>query len=60
MAALVFLIDNGIMDVEARGGSAGDRGVADEGDFYVEYGANPRAPYAWGDSAAAYLRDTRL
>ena len=60
LAALAFLIDNGIIDVEAPGGSAGDRGMADEGDFYVEYGANPSAPYAWGDSAAAYLRDTRL
>ena len=60
LAALVYLIDNGIMEVGAPGGPAGDRGIADEGDFYVEYGANPSSPYAWRDSAAAYLRETLL
>ena len=60
LAALVYLIDNGIMEVGAPGGPAGDRGIADEGDFYVERGDNPNPPYAWRDSAAAYLREVRL
>lgn len=60
LAALVFLIDSGIMVVETPGGSGGDRGLDDEGDFYVEYHPNPSSPYDRRGSAAAYLRDVRL
>ena len=48
LTAITYLIDNGIMRVSASG-------IADEGDFDVEYG--PSASYA---DAAEYLRDTRL
>ena len=56
LAALTYLIDNGIMEVAAPA----DRGVADGGDFYATYGPNPNSPYEEGDSAAAWLQDTRL
>ena len=52
LAALTYLIDNGIMEVAAPA----DRGVADRGDFYATYGPNPNSRY----EAAAWLRDTRL
>ena len=52
LAALTYLIDNGIMEVAAPA----DRGVSDRGDFYATYGPNPDSPY----EAAAWLRDTRL
>ena len=48
LTAITYLIDNGIMRVSASG-------IADEGDFYVEYGASDS--YA---DAAAYLQDTYL
>lgn len=52
LSALKYLIDNGIMQVEAPE----DRGIADRGDFYATYGPDPNSPY----EAAAWLRDTRL
>ena len=55
LAALKYLIDNGIMQVEAPE----DRGIADEGDFYVSYGPNPSSPYP-DDTAAEWLQDMRL
>lgn len=60
LAALVFLIDSGVMVVEAPGGSGGDRGLDDEGDFYAEYRPNPGSPYDRRDSADAYLQGVRL
>ena len=55
LAALKYLIDNGIMQVEAPE----DRGIADEGDFYASYGPNPSSPYP-EYTAGDWLRDTRL
>ena len=55
LSALKYLIDNGIMQVEAPE----DRGIADRGDFYVSYGPNPSSPYP-DYTAAEWLRDMRL
>ena len=52
--ALKYLIENGIMRVEAPA----DR-IADEGDFYVEYGPNPGSPSP-DYTAAEWLQETRL
>lgn len=59
LAALTYLIDNGIMQVAAPAPGA-DRGIADEGDFYAAYGPNPNSPYEGRETAAAWLEDTRL
>ena len=56
LGALKYLIENGIMEVA----EPEDRGIADRGDFYVEYEPNPSSPYVEGDTAAAWLKDTRL
>lgn len=53
LTAITYLIDNGIMRVSASG-------IADEGDFDVEYGPNPNSPRTWGYSAAEYLQDKNL
>ena len=52
LAALAYLIDNGIMVVAAPA----DAGIADKGDFYVTYGPDPDSAY----SASAWLEETRL
>ena len=56
LGALEYLIENGIMEVA----EPADRGIADMGDFYVEYGPNPSSPYVESDTAAAWLKETRL
>ena len=53
MAALSYLIDNGIMQVAAQA----DQGIADEGDFYASHGPDPNSQYG---AVAAWLQDTRL
>lgn len=55
LSALKYLIDNGIIQVEAPE----DRGIADRGDFYVEYKPNPNSPYP-DYTAEAWLRDVIL
>ena len=55
LGALEYLIKNGIMEVS----EPGDSGIADEGDFYVEYGPNPSSPYP-DYTAADWLQETRL
>ena len=56
LAALEYLIENGIMQV----GAPADRGIADEGDFYVEYEPEPSSQYGERGSDAAWLEETRL
>ncbi len=53
--ALKYLIENGIMEVEAPA----DLGIADEGDFYVVHGPNPNSAYP-DYTAAEWLQDVRL
>ena len=53
--ALKYLIENGIMQVS----EPEDSGIADRGDFYVEYGPNPNSPYP-EYTAAEWLQETRL
>ena len=55
LGALEYLIESGIMQV----GAPADLGIADEGDFYVEYGPNPSSPYT-DYTAAEWLQETRL
>ena len=53
--ALTYLIESGIMQVS----ETGDRGIADTGDFHVEYWRNLNSPYP-DYTAADWLQDARL